>query len=197
MMLVHIGQADTAETIHNAWLKAIEDGVHTGDIHAAGASQGAAVSTLAFADAVIARLGQQPSRFAQASYQAGGQAMALKPYERRAPAHKELVGVDVFVNWAGVAPDQLAGMMRAAEYGALTLKLITNRGVKVWPQGLPETFCTDHWRCRYEPAAGKQVNKAMIAELLARLAKAGVDFVKTENLYTFNGERGYSLGQGQ
>ncbi|MBL4544633.1 MAG: hypothetical protein JKP95_01840 [Oceanicaulis sp.] len=31
----------------------------------------------------------------------------------------------------------------------MSLKMITNRGVKVWPQGLPETFKTDHWRCRF------------------------------------------------
>ena len=27
--------------------------------------------------------------------------------------------------------------------------MITNRGTKVWPDGAPETFCTDHWRCRF------------------------------------------------
>jgi isocitrate dehydrogenase len=29
------------------------------------------------------------------------------------------------------------------------------------------------------------------------VAAAGFDFIKTENLYTFDGEAGYSLGQGQ
>jgi isocitrate dehydrogenase len=75
--------------------------------------------------------------------------------------------------------------------------MITNRGVKVWPGGLPETFCTDHWRCRFMAAPDKQFNHAMIAELLGRLARAGVDFIKTETLCTFDGEAGYSLGQGQ
>jgi isocitrate dehydrogenase len=36
-----------------------------------------------------------------------------------------------------------------------------------------------------------------VAELLRRLAEAGVDFVKTEHLFTFDGEPGFSLGQGQ
>jgi isocitrate dehydrogenase len=75
--------------------------------------------------------------------------------------------------------------------------MITNRGVKVWPGGLPETFCTDHWRCRFMAEQGKTLSHAAIAELLGRLAKAGVDFIKTEHLCTFNGEPGYSLGQGQ
>jgi isocitrate dehydrogenase len=37
----------------------------------------------------------------------------------------------------------------------------------------------------------------MIAELQLRLAQAGVDFIKTEHLCTFDGAAGYSLGQGQ
>ncbi|MGH9900063.1 MAG: NADP-dependent isocitrate dehydrogenase, partial [Pyrinomonadaceae bacterium] len=32
MMLVHIGQSEIAERVHNAWLRTIEDGVHTYDI---------------------------------------------------------------------------------------------------------------------------------------------------------------------
>ena len=54
MMLVHIGQTEVAERIHNAWLRTIEDGVQTFDL----AKGGAAVGTEAFADAVIARLGE-------------------------------------------------------------------------------------------------------------------------------------------
>src|SRR5205085_10929178 len=36
MMLVHIGQTDVAEHVHNAWLSTIEDGVHTYDIYSEG-----------------------------------------------------------------------------------------------------------------------------------------------------------------
>lgn len=197
MMLVHIGQPEVATRVHNAWLKTIEDGVHTADIHDPAQATQPAVSTSAFAGAVIARLGQGPTRLKPVMYQGGQDGMRLTPYVRGVPADKQLVGVDVFVNWADVAPEQLAAAMQAAEFGAARLKLVTNRGVKVWPQGLSETFCTDHWRCRYEATEGKHMNKMMIAELLGRLARAGVDFVKTENLYTFDGERGYSLGQGQ
>jgi isocitrate dehydrogenase len=104
--------------------------------------------------------------------------------------------MDVFVEWRGTA-DDLAERLKAAEDGLVALKLITNRGVKVWPQGLPETFCTDHWRCRFEAHPGKAPNKATLAQLLGRLASAGVEFVKTEHLFTFDGVPGYSLGQGQ
>ncbi|MBL1523519.1 NADP-dependent isocitrate dehydrogenase, partial [Klebsiella pneumoniae] len=39
MMLVHINQPDVAERAHNAWLKTIEDGIHTYDIFKEGISK--------------------------------------------------------------------------------------------------------------------------------------------------------------
>ncbi|KAA2235798.1 NADP-dependent isocitrate dehydrogenase [Salinarimonas soli] len=194
-MLQHLGQADAAERVHNAWLKAIEDGVHTADIADAAVTK-ERVGTEGFADAVIARLGEEPASLKAVRYEAGAGGIPVPAYERKAPAEKTLVGVDVFVDWRGDV-DTLAAAMQDAQNGAFSLKLITNRGVKVWPQGLPETFCTDHWRCRYEAKPGKQLTKSMVAELLGRLAQAGVDFVKTEHLFTFDGKPGYSLAQGE
>lgn len=194
-MLVHVGQADVAERVHNAWLKTIEDGVHTYDIFTAGVST-QKVGTQAFAAEVIARLGQRPTTLRAADY-AARPTMRLPTWTRKPPAKKEIVGIDVFVHAPGVAADALAAKMKESVFGPYELAMITNRGVKVWPGGLPETFCTDHWRCRYMAEPGKPLHHAMIAELLGRLAKAGVDFIKTEHLCTFDGEPGYSLGQGQ
>ena len=194
-MLVHVGQADVAERVHNAWLKTIEDGVHTYDIYTEGVST-RKVGTQEFAAEVVARLGQRPSTLRPADY-AERPTMRLPTWTRRPPARKETVGIDVFVHAPGVKAEDLAERMKQCVFGGYDLAMITNRGVKVWPGGLPETFCTDHWRCRYLAETGKQINHAMIAELLGRLAKAGIDFIKTENLCTFDGEPGYSLGQGQ
>ena len=75
--------------------------------------------------------------------------------------------------------------------------MMSNRGVKVWPGGHAETFCSDHWRCRFIPETdGASVAHAQIISLLKRVGDAGYDFIKTENLYNFDGERGYSLDQG-
>ncbi|MCG8594636.1 MAG: NADP-dependent isocitrate dehydrogenase [Kiloniellales bacterium] len=196
MMLHHIGQSQAAEKVHNAWLKTIEDGLHTYDIFDKEVSS-LKLGTNAFADAVIARIDEAPETLAPV--RSGG---AAKPFEvpearRRPPAKKELVGIDVFVHWSERDPAALAEALQAAENGAYKLAMITNRGVKVWPDGLPETFCTDHWRCRFLAEPGKQLNKSMVVELLQKLAKEGVDFIKTEHLFTFDGEPGYSLGQGQ
>lgn len=196
MMLVHLGQRAAAQRVHNAWLRTIEDGIHTSDIYEEGKSK-KLVGTSAFADAIIERLGSLPKTLKPVQYSDGDAvvtARAAKPVKK---AVKELVGIDVFVHWDGQDADKLAQTMKQAQNGAYDLAMITNRGVKVWPHGLPETFKTDHWRCRYMAKPGKQLNKAMIAELMSRLAQQGTEFIKTEHLYTFDGEAGYSLGQGQ
>ena len=69
---------------------------------------------------------------------------------------------------------------------------------KVYPDGLPETFKTDHWRCRFvmQNPSNDCSNKD-VTNLLNSIDAAGLDFIKTEHLYEFDGERGYSLGQGE
>jgi isocitrate dehydrogenase len=68
-MLVHIGLADTAGLIHNAWLKTLEDGIHTYDIFKPKTSK-EKVGTKEFAKAVIARLGQIPQTLKVMHYDA-------------------------------------------------------------------------------------------------------------------------------
>jgi isocitrate dehydrogenase len=75
--------------------------------------------------------------------------------------------------------------------------MITNRGIKVYPDGFPETFCTDHWRCRFKPTSGSALPKSDIIALLEAAAASGIDVIKTENLYAFDGKPAFSLGQGQ
>lgn len=75
--------------------------------------------------------------------------------------------------------------------------MITNRGIKVWPQGFEETFCTDHWRCRFKPADGSTIVHSDILSLLESAIQQNIDTIKTENLYAFDGKAAYSLGQGQ
>lgn len=195
MMLNHIGQSEVAEKVQNAWLKTIEDGQHTYDIYKEGVSK-AKLGTREFAQAVIANLGKQPSQFAPVSY-ASGKTLNLPAYVRKAPATKELVGVDIFVDWKGMQADELAKLLQPTQVPGLALSMITNRGIKVWPDGFPETFCTDHWRCRFKPTEGSTITKDQLLRQLAAVEAAGIDTIKTENLYTFNGRQGYSLGQGQ
>ena len=204
MMLVHLRMPEQAERIHNAWLRTIEDGIATADIFTPGTSTKQA-GTREFADAVIARLGLRPQRLAPVRYAteefAERELDAPAVEHRKAAAVKQLVGVDVFLHWRGTDPNELGERLKAAENACLPLSMITNRGVKVWPNGFAETFCTDHWRCRFHATptgpCEMKVAPRQVLDLLKRIDGLGLDFIKVENLYTFDGEPGYSLGQGQ
>lgn len=197
-MLVHIGLAEHANLIHNAWLKTLEDDILTGDLVDAKGTRGKA-GTDEFANAVIARLGDQPATLPKANFKVtSGAGLGVRDAGPR-PV-KELAGLDVFLDWdePGRDADKLGAALTELAGDALELRLITNRGVKVYPDGFPETFCTDHWRCRF---LAKDTEKALphaeVVALLGRLEEAGFDFIKTEHLYRFDGERGWSLGQGE
>lgn len=195
MMLNHLGQTEVAEKVQNAWLKTIEDGIHTYDVYKEGSST-EKVGTKEFAQAVIKNLGQKPSVLKPVSF-AKDVVLNLPKYVRKPAASKELVGIDLFVHWSGTDPNELAVLMQTINTENKHLTMITNRGIKVWPDGFKETFCTDHWRCRFKPTHGKTLYKNNIITLLAKALDAKIDVVKTENLYEFDGKPGYSLGQGQ
>ena len=199
-MLVYIGQAGVAEKIHNAWLRTLEDGRHTADLYKEDSSI-KKVTTTGFADRVIERLGKKPEKLRHLSYNTGRKAHKIQgTYTKTVPAKKELVGVDIFLHWNGENrdPDVLGNELIKHKGGAFEMKLITNRGVKVYPEGMPETFCTDHWRCRFTT---EKMNVAGaysdVIELSKSLIDAGFDIIKTENLYRFDGKVSFSLGQGQ
>lgn len=192
-MLVHIDQADVADRVQRAWLRTLEEGIHTPDIFREGTSW-RRVGTRQFASEVIARLGKSPEVL-QAPALSGHGPMQLPAPNRRTPSRKQLVGVDIFLQWQAGTPDMLGDALKHHGSGALPLNLITNRGVKVWPNGLPETFCVDHWRCRFK-APTDVVGFDEVLALQRRLHSAGFDVVKTENLYNFDGEPGYASVHG-
>jgi isocitrate dehydrogenase len=198
MMLVHIEQPEIAERVHNAWLKTIEDGVHTYDIFAEGVSK-QKVGTKEFADAVIERLGQVPAVLKPAKYEKADKSKVEQKANLKSSTKsaKETIGVDVFLHLSVNNVETLGEKLSKLSAENLKLKMITNRGVKVWPEGFPETFCVDHWRCRYVSPSLKAISHEDIIALLKRISDAGFDFIKTENLCTFDGERSYSLGQGE
>ncbi len=198
MMLVHIGQLEVATLVHNAWLRTIEDGIHTYDIYVEGVSK-KKVGTKEFADAVIARIGQQPETLKAVNYTVSPQHITNEHVTLvHTDEKKDLVGVDIFLDWHSGTAEELGNMFKQVSSNGLELVMITNRGAKVWPGGLPETFCTDHWRCRFmSQKRGEPITHAQIIALLQRVEDAGFDFVKLENLYNFDGRPSYSTGQSE
>jgi isocitrate dehydrogenase len=196
MMLVHVGQLDVASRVHNAWLKTIEDGIHTYDIFDEKISR-QKVGTREFAQAVVDRLGQSPTQLKAVSYQPKSPANPSRRAQDQHQAKKALIGVDVFVDWSSGSASALGQLVERLSTPALKLQMITNRGVKVYPDGLPETFCTDHWRCRFKRQGTEAATHDQVIALLQRFSQAGLDFIKTEHLCEFDGEPGFSLAQGQ
>lgn len=196
MMLVHIGQYDVATRVHNAWLRTIEDGIFTYDI----AKDRPSVGTMEFARAVVERLGKHPEQLEPVDY-TGAENREVRTEAPAQPVRvvstRELVGVDVFLHNAELSAADLGAKIESLGNDELSLVMIDNRGVKVYPDGFPETFCSDQWRCRFEAPANGTVTPSAVRDLLSRIEAAGLEWVKVENLYRFDGQPVYSLGQGQ
>ena len=192
LMLVHIEQQDVAARVHNAWLRTMEDGVHTYDVYTEGVSK-QKVGTKEFAEAVAARVGQLPEKLKVAHYAPRRHAEARKS-AARADVSRSLDGLDVYVEWSK-SPDELAALAAKANGGGLDLIMVDNRGVKVWPGGKPETFCTDSFRCRFLSKDG--TTQEQVLELQRRMLAQGLPAAKTECLQSFDGKPGYTLAQGQ
>ena len=197
-MLLHLGQVDVAERVANAWLTTLEQGIHPGDLYREGHSQ-RRVNTREFTDAVIERLGQEPKTLTPARF-TGIRPVELPQLTESKPAKRDLVGIDVFLRWNDDErkPERLAESLGVAGNNDLKLTMITNRGQKVWPNGFDETFCTDHWRCRFEKSGEDDaVEQRRMFDLLDRIDRSGLEVIKTEHLYEVDGRPAFSLGQGQ
>jgi isocitrate dehydrogenase len=197
LMLVHIGQPDVAELVHNAWLRTLEDGVHTYDIYKPGTSK-QKVGTKEFSEAVVARLGQKPEKLKPAVYSKAPEKAVERTVAVNHRANKELVGVDVFLHWPERNPLEFGKRLEQFNGDGLKLKSLSNRGVNVYPAGFEETFCTDHWRAGFmSERDSAPVTHQQVVSLLDRIQKAGLDFIKIENLYTFDGQKGFAASQGE
>ena len=211
MMLAHTGLTTDSERLQNALLRTLEDGIHTPDIYN-DAYTVRKVGTKEFTDAVIERLDQRPESLTPVTLRKDAPKITISIPERPRP-EKKLVGTDLFIDWhnGGDRNPDLIGkaLEEAAGQVGWRLKMITNRGVKVYPQGLPETFCTDHWRCRFVSESStmgpdrkgmitsEKVTMKAILHLQQEISDLGFDIIKTENLYEMDGQRAYSLGQGE
>jgi isocitrate dehydrogenase len=201
MMLVHLGEGAAAEKIKNALICTLEDGIHTGDIYREGESV-KKVGTMEFADAVIERLGKSPQKLKPVHY--GGNLQPIKverPKIKR--ASKVLQGVDIFLDWVDKDgesrnPEVLGKIIDSLPTQNLKLKMISNRGQKVYPDGNPSTYCTDHWRCRYlKKSENAAAEYSDVLKVMEAITNAGLNIIKSENLYEIDGQRAYSLGQGE
>jgi isocitrate dehydrogenase len=192
MMLRHLDEFGAAQAIENALALTFESGVFTQDVVAAGA-----VSTDAFADAVIARLGRRPERWTPRDHRR----LQLRPFEDRRdwvrPATRTCVGVDVFIEAAESAEVVGGRLEQLVEGSALRLKMVSNRGARVYPPTGGLTDCVDHWRCRFVRRDGAPaLDDGRLLELLARVG-AVWRWMHVEKLEEHDGVPGFTRAQGE
>ena len=187
-MLVHLDLTEEASKIKNGWLKTLEDGLHTYDIYRSGHSQ-KKVGTKEFGQAVEERLGEKPKHLKPAHY-SRGEKISVSPKTFK-EEQKQLVGADVFIDGIFKSAASLAEQLKKLEGDSLKLQSISNRGIIFWPGVSPLSDKTDHWRCRFMSPSGVLSQRNAI-DLLARVAEAQLDCIKTENLYNFDGKPGFS-----
>ena len=143
-------------------------------------------------------LGKKPEHLKQANYskepvQSGKPLVSNKPR-----ANKQLVGVDVFLQWNEKNAAKFGEKLEGFNDAGLKLTAVSNRGVKVYPEGFAETFLTDHWCATYKAdTKDTPIKHEQIVQLLGRIDQSGLDFIKIENLYTFDGQKGFVAGQGE
>jgi isocitrate dehydrogenase len=200
MMLVHIGQEDVAERVHNAFLRTLEDGIHTYDVAKEGKNPYTTkqVGTKEFGAAIVERMGQEPQKFKPVRYKAAARQAARAEAAAKPLPRRDLVGIDLYIYNPPGDANAVGARMEALNGGGLKLVMISSRGVKVYPEGLPDTLTSDSWRCRYQSDnANPVVTAQQVIELQQRAAGAGLELNQTQGLYNFDGKPGYSLSQGE
>jgi isocitrate dehydrogenase len=195
LMLQYLGEDEIAERIHNGWLKTIEEGIHTYDIYKEGISK-IKVGTKEFAQAVVKCLGELPTKLSPVSYQKKSKRLASFPLLPKTHVSRVLVGVDLFI-YVTIETKELLKKLHSEDFFPFKLSMVSNRGARIWPEGQPETFCIDEYRCRFiKEKTEESTTQFEILSLLQKLANARFDITQVENLYTYDGSPGYSSAQG-
>lgn len=176
-MLQHMGYIGYAQAIEQAMTAALASGVKTRDL-------GGTASTSEYTDAIIANLPTVTNT------ESVGTAAATesKPLSYRSMSDWDCVGLDVFVHHDGLPamPQQV---------GAFTLRLMSNRGTKVWPGPTPDILIVDHFRCRY--VADAPISRQDALGVLTELTAANVEWLHVELLWNDAGEAKYTKAQGE
>lgn len=184
-MLQHIGLHKTKARIENALLNTLRDGIKTRDL-------GGKADTKDFTKAIINQL---ESMSADELIQPTPLRIKSELLPTYKPVEEHCHGVDIFV-------ENPTGIPKVPEtVGNLKLKMISNRGTKVYPGPMPKIWLVDHHRCRYvardENDNYKNIGDIEIFDLIREVSAYGIKWVHIEKLQLFDGELGYSKAQGE
>ncbi len=185
-MLVYIGQTDTAKLIYNAWLKTLEDGIHTVDLHNDKTSR-KKVGTSDFANAVIDNLGKKPHILPElkvSNITSNKESCNLINNSEI----KQLVGSDITLSWN--QENNFNNLINLFESDKIQIKSIYVKGFTIWP-GNNECI-SDQITCRFIIIDEEQeITNSDVNLILIKLTENNFDVVKMEKLYLYDDKPGF------
>lgn len=192
MMLKYLGEAEAALKIEEALRLTWENPANqTRDI----AGDKKSIGTKAFTEIVITNLKKVSLEKTKIARPVDTNLIMTK----LSPVSKKPVkvnGADIFVEFNGTPADIGTMMERAGDHTALKLKMISNRGTKVFP-GETETSCVNHWRCRFINRNGGDISDRQIYDLLYKISQMNVKWMHVEKLQFIDEKPAFSKAQGE
>ncbi|RDD34369.1 Isocitrate dehydrogenase [NADP] [Wolbachia endosymbiont of Cylisticus convexus] len=185
-MLVYIGQVSTAKLIYDAWLKTLEDGIHTADLYKEKKSK-QKVGTKEFAEAVIGNLRKKPAELIIDSGSDNKVNRVQDNYEQDYKV-KKLVGSDITLAWNKFSNfDQIVRLFESSDPKIIA---IYSKGLAIWPENSKSS--SDQITCRFIANNEKQaITNSDVNNLLIKLEENSFDVVRMDKLYLYDGKEGF------
>lgn len=194
MMLRHLEMSDKAIAIENALYETLEQGFHTADF-GNGAEQ--LLNTTAFAAQIIRNIKHEASNIhvIQSNTTAHHERKANKIMASTEDGHGIINGTDFFVE-STQQPHEVAAIFDKILPANLKFVMISNRGTQVYPNGSLLTECVNQFRVRVEKTTDANLSSEEILQFAIKVSK-DIKICSIEWLMIYNGQKSYSLAQGQ
>lgn len=195
MMLRHLGFQQAANAIEQALHTTLNQGYHTKDF---GAGKEQELNTTQFAEMLISNLPVLPAIAILEDTLVETPALPNEFKTMVTPYSGDTFvnGVDLFIE-SIEQPAVIAHRIKDKLADSMELIMISNRGTQVYPEGSLLTECINQYRVRVERVPGNpSLTADEILQLCIRLSPA-IKLCSVEWLMMYNGQRAYSLAQGQ
>lgn len=193
MMLRKLHEFQAAESIEQALLFTLESGALTQDCQ----REGPGLSTTEFTQRIIENLGKSSSFWKQRTYRP-----LVMPHVDARPdlvssPERRVVGLDVFIEDSQDVQSLGQSLEQISANSPFQLKVISNRGVRVYPSTGASPDMVDSWSCRFLlKNANENLKDFQVLELLSTIGRIH-PWNHVEKLYQFDSKASYSKAQGE
>jgi isocitrate dehydrogenase len=193
MLLRYIEEFSAADLIEQALFATLEQGIKTQDVK----GPGQIVSTTEFTEAILRNFGKTSAAWSKKTYQKlkvpeiSAAPVLLTPRERR------IAGLDVFIE-SELSSEQIGhDVKELVSSSPVDLKMVSNRGVVVYPSAGAHPDVVDLWYTRLMTRhQDHSLSHAEILDILHKISQK-YHWVHIELLNVFDGKEGYSKAQGE